>query len=365
MNKKTYLMCGPVETPPRVRRAMDLEIYSHRTERYFLLHKSIQEKMMQVFQTKNPLLYFSCSGTGAIEAALQNCFSKGDKVLTIVNGFFGNQMHENALALGLNSVAIKVPLERSAGADDIKPYFDEDVKGVLMVQNESTTGVMNDVKGLGEFLLDKKAISIIDSISGMGAINLPVDKWNLDVVVSSSQKAFMTPPGISFVSVSDKAWDRVEHHKSTGFYFDFLRARDYNNNYKMVYTSPITLMEGLNAALDMIIEEGIEEVYLRHSNHAKMIIKTVEEMGLSIYPQDKEYASLSLVCVYAKGIAKEIVARLAKKNIIVGGGLPPIADDTFRIGTMGYVSTNDINACLLALKDIVDELREEGFEKDN
>lgn len=180
-----------------------------------------------------------------------------------------------------------------------------------------------------------------------------MDEWNVDVVVSSSQKALMTPPGLGFISLSDKAWKLVESSNSHSYYFDLLRARQYSENSKTVFTCPVTIMYGLEEALNMMMEEGMENVYKRHKSNTALIQKGVLDLGLSLFAKDLKYASNTLTAVYALGEAKRIIKDLGKEGVIIGGGLPPIADDTFRVGTMGYVTENDVAAFLYSLKKIL------------
>lgn len=353
MDKKVYLMCGPSQIPERVMNAMNKQVMSHRTDEYLEMHQKIEKNLKKVFQTKNDVIILTSSGTGAMEAAVQNCFSPGDKVVAIINGFFGEQFASIAESYGLDVTKVSFDLGEAADVKTVMNHVEDDTKGVLIIHNESTTGITNNLKDFGNALKNTNTLLIADSISGLGGIELKMDEWNVDVVLTGSQKALMTPPGLAFISLSDKAWEAVEKSTSYKYYFNLIKAKEYNKGNMTVFTCPVSIMYGLEEALEMLIEEGLENVYKRHSNNANLVRKGVLELGLELYPKDINYASSTLTAVSAPGEAKRIVQDLAKEGVIVGGGLPPITEDTFRVGTMGYVSENDIAAFLYSLKKIL------------
>ncbi len=353
MKKNIYLMCGPTATPERVRHAMNRQIVSHRSEEYNRVHESVSTNLRKLFQTENYVLILTSSGTGAMESVIQNCFSSGDKVVAAITGNFGERFATIAETYGLNVTRVEFELGETADVNKVMEYVDSDTKGVLVVHNESSTGVFNDLKAFGEALKDSNTLLVTDSISGMGGLELKMDEWHIDVVLTSSQKALMTPPGLSFVSLNDKAWNAVEKSRNPRFYFDFKKARESDKLDQTPWTCPVHTVYGINEALNMIFDEGLDNVHKRHNINAQLVREGVENLGLSLFSKDINYASPTLTAVSAPGKAKKIVKRLAEQGVIVAGGLNPLAEDTFRVGTMGYVSENDVVGFLHVLEKIL------------
>lgn len=353
MDKKVYLMCGPTQIPDRVMNAMNKPIISHRSDTYLTIHKRVVANLNKVFQTKNDVIILTSSGTGAMEAAVQNCFLPRDKVVVVINGFFGEQFAQIGDAYGLDVIRVEFELGKAADISTVMKYVDDNTKGVLVTHNESTTGITNDLKEFGKALKDTNALLITDSVSGMGGIEIKMDEWNIDLVLTGSQKALMTPPGLAFIALSDKAWNVVEKNKSRSYYFNLVKARQYSENHKTVFTCPVTIMYGIDEALNMLMEEGLENVYQRHINNSLILREGLRSIGLNLFAKDTQYLSNTLTVVHTPGESKRIVKSLTEEGVVVGGGLPPIGEDTFRVGTMGYVGENDIAAFLYSLKKVL------------
>lgn len=354
--KEIQLMVGPTTIPERVLHAMNRQIISHRSPEFCKIQESVSMNLKKLFQTKNDVYTLTCSGTGAMETAIQNCFSPGDKVVGVVTGNFGERISTIAETFGLNVTRVKFELGETADVNKIMEYVDSDTKGVLVIQNESSTGVFNDLKVLGDALKDTNALLVADSVSGMGGIEVKMDEWNVDVLFTSSQKALMTPPGISFISLSEKAWNAVENSKNPKFYFDLKKAREYSSINQTPWTCPVLTIYGVEEALNMIFEEGLDNVLNRHKKNANLVREGVKKLGFSLFAKDENYASPTLTAVRAPGKSKMIVKALAEEGVIIGGGLKPLSEDIFRVGTMGYVSENDIAAFLYALEKVVRKL---------
>ena len=356
MHKYTQLMVGPTAIPDRVLHAMNRQIISHRSPEFCKIQENVTKNLKKLFGTKNDVFTLTCSGTGAMETAIQNCFSPGDKVVGVVTGNFGERISTVAETFGLNVTRVKFELGETADVNKVMEYVDADTKGVLVIHNESSTGVFNDLKSFGEALKDTNAILVVDSISGMGGVEVKMDEWHIDVLFTSSQKALMTPPGVSFISLSEKAWNAVENSKNPKFYFDLKRAKEYYSINQTPWTCPVQTIYGVEEALNMIFEEGLDNVIKRHNKNANLVREGVKELGFSLLVKDENYASPTLTAVKAPGKSKVIVKALAEEGVIIGGGLKPLSDDIFRVGTMGYVSENDIAVFLYALKKIVKKL---------
>lgn len=353
MTRKRIMMVGPTAVPERVLDAMHRPSISHRTPEYMEMHKRIREGMKKLFATENEVFIITSSGTGAMEAALQNCFSFGDEVVVAVLGTFSNQFASMAEAFNLKVIRVEVELGRAVEVDELISHITPNTKGVFVVHNESSTGVFNDLEAIGKELKNRDLLFISDSVSGAGGLEVKMDEWGIDILLSSSQKALMVPAGLSFISLSEKAWDRVESSNIPKFYFDLKKMREFQEKNQTPNTPAVYNLFAVDEALKMIFEEGIDNVYKRHEDNTLAIINGVRKLGLDIFPKEDKYASRTLTAVYANGRSKEIVAGLEKDGIVVNGGLPPHAEDIFRVGTMGYVYKEDVDAFLASLEKIV------------
>lgn len=352
MKKERLMMVGPTAVPDRVLNAMNRPSISHRSKEYMEVHARVREGMKKLFKTQNEVFTLTSSGTGAMETAIQNCFSFGDEVVVAVLGNFSKQFADMAEAYKLKVIRVEVELGKRAEVEDVMSHVTENTKGVFIVHNESSTGVFNDLEAFGKELKDKDILFISDSVSGAGGLEVKMDEWGIDILLSSSQKALMVPAGLSFISLSEKAWNRVENSDIPKFYFDLKKSRDFQEKNQTPNTPAVYNMFAVDEAMKMIFEEGLENVYKRHEENTKTIIEGVKKLGFGIFPKDEKYASRTLTAVYAKGRAKELVEGLKREGIVVNGGLGEIAEDVFRVGTMGYVYKEDIDAFLETLEKI-------------
>ncbi|NLM42515.1 MAG: alanine--glyoxylate aminotransferase family protein [Clostridiales bacterium] len=352
MKKEVLLMVGPTTVPERVLQAMNRKSISHRSKEYCDMHQRIREGLKKIFRTQNEVFILTSSGTGAMEAALQNCFSVGDEVVVPVLGTFSEQFASMAEAHKLKVIRVEVDLGEAADVDKVMEHVTENTKGLFVVHNESSTGVTNDLKAFGKALEGSDTLLITDSVSGAGGLEIRMDEWNIDIVLSSSQKALMAPAGLAFISLSDKAWKATESSNLPKFYFDLNKSRKFQEINQTPNTPAVYNMFAVEEALNIIFEEGLDNVYKRHMENSQQVIEGIRKLGYDIFPKDDKYASRTLTAVYAPGKAKDIVKGLAEQGIIVNAGLPPIADDVFRVGTMGYVYKEDIDAFLEALSKI-------------
>lgn len=352
MKKKVSMMVGPSAVPQRILESMNKESISHRSEEYCEVHERVRQGLKKVFNTENEVFILTSSGTGAMEAAIQNCFSFGDEVVVPVLGTFSEQFAAMAEAYQLKVIRVEFELGESADINRVMDNVTSNTRGVFVVHNESATGVSNDLEGFGKALKEKDILFITDSVSGAGGLEMKMDEWNIDVVLSSSQKALMVPSGLAFISLSDKAWRAAETSNIPKFYFDLEKAKAFQELNQTPNTPAVYNVFAVDEALKMIFEEGLDNVYRRHTENRDRIIEGVRELGYDIFPKDDKYASKTLTAVSAPGKAKEIVAELGKQGVIVNGGLPPMSDDLFRVGTMGYVYKEDVEIFLEELGKI-------------
>lgn len=349
MKKEVSMMVGPTAIPDRVLNAMNRKSISHRSKEYCEVHERVRKGLKKIFNTKNEVYILTSSGTGAMEAALQNCFSFGDEVVVPVLGTFSEQFAAMAEVFQLKVKRVKFELGEAADVNKVMENVTLDTKAVIVVHNESSTGVTNDLEAFGKALKGKDTLLITDSVSGAAGIEIKMDEWGIDIVLTGSQKALMVPAGLSFISLSNKAWKAVENSNIPKFYFDLRKMAKFQDINQTPNTPGVYNIFAVDEALKMIFEEGLDNVYKRHIRNKEKIIKGVRELGYDIFPKDEKYASNTLTAVYAPGKAKEIVAGLANEGVTVNGGLPPIADDMFRVGTMGYVYEEDVDVFLKVL----------------
>lgn len=353
MKEEILMMVGPSAVPERVLNAMNRPSISHRSNEYMEIHKRVRNGLKKLFQTENEVFIITSSGTGSMEAAIQNCFSFGDEIVVPVLGNFSKQFADMAEAFKLKVIRVEIELGKRAEVKDVMSHVTENTKGVFVVHNESATGVFNDLEAFGKELKNKDILFVSDSVSGAAGLPVKMDDWGIDVLLSSSQKALMVPAGLSFISLSEKAWSKVESSDIPKYYFDLKKARDFQSKNQTPNTPAVYNLFAVDEALKMILEEGIENVYKRHEENTLKIIEGVKKMGLDIFPKEEKYASRTLTAVYAKGRAKELVKGLKEEGIIVNGGLGTMAEDVFRVGTMGYVYKEDVDAFLEALEKLV------------
>lgn len=358
------LLPGPTPVPTNVLRAMSKPMINHRGREFKELIEYVTDGVQQIYKTKNELVIFPAAGTGAIEAAVVNFISPGDKVLSLSIGVFGDRFAKIATKFGADVTKIDFPWGEAADPNIVREAIAQDTKkeykAIIFTQNETSTGVVNDVKAIREAIGDHPALVMVDAVSGLGAMDLRTDEWNLDVVVSGSQKAFMLPPGLSFMSASAKALKVAETSTNPRNYWDVEEAIKYLKKGQTPYTPAISLFFGLKEALDILLEEGIDNVIDRHRAYRDMARTGVKAMGLEPLAKDN-VASSSLTSVKAPvgfGANKIRRSMLDRFNVVIAGGQQKLDDVIFRIGHLGYVRPLDLFGALTALEIV---LYESGF----
>ncbi len=360
--RKRYLMTpGPTPVPAEVLLSMAEPIIHHRTPEFSSILMRTIEDLKYVFETKGDVLIFACSGTGAMESAVVNCFSPGDKVVVARNGKFGDRNFQLAKTYGLEVVDLKYEWTSTVNPDDIAAALrnDPDIKGVFVTQSETSSGVLNDVKAVGEIVRDyPNAILIVDSITGIGAVDCKTDEWSLDVVMTGSQKGLMLPPGLAAVSVSQKAWGHVEKSKLPKFYFDWTKAKKSLGKETTPFTPPVSLIIGLGKALSLIREEGLDNVIRRHSVLAEATRAGVVAMGLELFAPPEGRGNAVTPVWVPEGIDGGKIPRIMsdKYGVTIAGGQDEYKGRIFRLGHLGYFDRFDIITTLAALEMTLDEL---------
>lgn len=352
--KKLYLMTpGPTPVPEAVMLEMAKPIIHHRTTQFQEIIKQVEEDLKYVFQTKNDVLIFASSGTGAMEAAAANLLSAGDTAIVVRGGKFGERWTEICKAYSIKPVDIDIEWGKAPSPKIIEDALKKEpnAKAVFITLCETSTGADIDAKSIAALVAKTKAVLVVDAISGLGACQLKTDEWGVDVVVTGSQKGLMIPPGLSFVSVSPKAWELVKQSKSPRYYFDFIAYKKALDKTDTPYTPAITLMIGLAKALKMIKEETIESVITRHEKLAKATRAAIVAMGLELFAPTAPSNAVTPVKAPAGIDGEQIVKTLKSKyGIWVAGGQAELKGKVFRIAHLGYMTDTDILMTIAALE---------------
>ena len=372
--KKNYLLTpGPTSLPAEVLEALAKPMIHHRTPQFQAILKEAVEGLKYIFQTKNDVFVLSSSGTGAMEAAVANLLSPGDSAITVEGGKFGERWTELCQAYGVKAEVIKVEWGKAVSASEIESKVKsqkspakagsrlilndgrEKVKAVFVTLCETSTAVTNDIKAIAGVLKDTDAVLVVDAISGLGVIDLKTDEWGVDVVVSGSQKGLMLPPGLGFISVSEKAWKLIDQAKSPRYYFDLRLAKKAWAQTDTPFTTSVSLVVALNAALKMLKAEGLENVFKRCGKLAQGVRAAVQAMGLKLYAQEDCSSDAVTAVRVPEGIDGEKLVKTMRDihGITIAGGQAELKGKVFRIASMGYLNEFDIILALACLEKVL------------
>ena len=358
MRKFCLLAPGPTQVPAEALLAMARPVIHHRTAEYQEIFKRVTEGMKYVFQTKGDVLTFSSSGTGAMEAAVVNTLCPGDTMLVVQGGKFGERFTEIGKAYGMNVITLDVEWGYSVKPEDIKKKLKENanIKAVFVTQCETSTGANADIESIGKIVKETDAILIVDAISSLGACEMKVDDWHVDVCVVGSQKALMIPPGIAFTTVSEKAWKLCEKSTSPKFYFSYKKTKKALASNDNPFTPPVSLVIALDETLKMIRSEGIENVVKRHEKMAKALRAAFINLGLELY--SKEPANTVTAVKVPAGVDGNKITSLlySKYGITIAGGQDELKGKIFRVATLGYASTFDVITAVSGIEMVLKEL---------
>ena len=346
MIKKQLFSPGPTPVPERVLLAMAGPVMHHRDPGYEVLFQEVREGLQYVFQTKQEVLVLASSGTGAMEAAVCNTLSRGDEVLVIRGGKFGERWTEICEAYGVKVTNIDVTWGQAVDPAAVKKALDAQpaIKAVLVQASETSTGVMHPVKEIADIVKPRSGtIFIVDAISALGVSNLPMDQWGIDVLVSGAQKAFMLPPGLAFIALSAKAWGFAEKANLPKFYFNLKEELAVAQKNQSQFTPAISLVVGLRESLKMLKEEGLENVFKRHALLARATREAVKALGLELFaptaPSDALTAIKAPEGVDGKKLKKNFEDQY---GLIIAGGQSQLKGKIIRIAHIGYFQPLDI-----------------------
>ena len=352
---------GPTPCPPEALQAMAKQMMNHRGGEFGKILNSVTERLNQVFQTRGDVFLLTSSGTGGMEAAIVNTLSPGDKVLAVSNGFFGERFGDIAEQYGAEVNRLNFEWGKPVDPDAVDKALktDGDIKAVLVTHNETSTGVTNDLGKISAVVNNFDKLLLVDAISSLGCIDLPVDDWHCDIVVTASQKGWMVPPGLAMVSVSAKAWQANAQAKMPRYYWDFAQAKGYLQKGQTPWTPAISVFYALNATLDLMLSEGLPNIFARHARVAQLARNEVKSLGLSIFPED-DYASNTVTAVNASDkidVPKLIQLLRDEHDVVIAGGQSKLSGKIFRIGHLGLVDENDIKLVLQALAKTLPKAR--------
>ncbi|NTW04969.1 MAG: alanine--glyoxylate aminotransferase family protein [Peptococcaceae bacterium] len=354
MQDKQYLMIpGPTPVPPAVFSAMARPIIGHRTEDFAEMYKRIVEKLQVVFQTKNDILVLTNSGTGGMEAAVANTVNPGDKVLALVTGNFGERFAKIARAYQGDVDEVNFSWGESVDLKVVEEKLKNNrYKVVLATQNETSTGVCNDIAGIGALVGKTDALLLVDGVSGVGGLEIKTDEWQVDILVTASQKAMMLPPGLAMVSVSPRAWEVIKESKSPHFYLSLSAAKKSYDKWNTAYTPGVSLFAGLEAGLDMMMAEGMSNVYARHKLLSKAAQAAVKALGLELFAREDSISPLVTAIKSPEGIDGDDIRKILKKEfgVTFAGGQSSLKGKIFRIAHMGFADKMDVIIAISALE---------------
>lgn len=363
--EKLLMTPGPTMLPPRVLEALGRQIIYHRTKEFEQVFTQLDENLRYVFQTRNPVMIFSSSGTGAMESTIVNLFSPGEKVLVLSTGQYGDRYAEIAAQFGLIVEKLSYAWGEAIDVSQVQQKLSEDsahaIKAIIMTHNETSTAVTNDVCAVAKLTKDTERLLIVDAISSLGGIDLKMDTWGVDAVVTGSQNALMAPPGLSFVSLSEKAWDACRKAKLPRFYWDYRKYKESlskENTENSPYTPAISLMMAQAEALKMIREEGLSNVFQRHQQLAFATQEGILSLGLSLLPK-REVSSHIITAVRAPAqmdIKKARSLLHTEYAIMITDTQVNLKGAIFRIGHCGFVNRFDLIKTFTALEYILNEL---------
>jgi aspartate aminotransferase-like enzyme len=366
-NKLMLMIPGPTPVPEQVLLAMTKHPMGHRSGEFSAIMAEVTENLKWLHQTQNDVLVLTASGTGAMEAGIINFLSQGDKVLVGNNGKFGDRWAKVARAYGLEVEEITAewgkPLDTEAFKAALEADANKDIKAVIITHSETSTGVLNDLETINRYVkAHGEALIMVDAVTSLGACNVPVDEWGLDVVGSGSQKGYMIPPGLAFVSVSAKAWKAYETATLPKFYLDLGPYRKTAAKDSTPFTPPVNLFFALQAALNMMKKEGLEAIFARHDRHRRATRAAMKAMNLPLFGAD-DCASPAITAVMPQGVEAEQIRSVMKKqfDIALAGGQDHLKGKIFRIGHLGFVCDRDIITAISALEATLSHLGYDQF----
>lgn len=357
MMKRYLLAPGPTPVPAEILLSMAAPIIHHRSPDFLPVLDSAKKGLQWLYQTKNDVLILSSTGTGGMVGAVNNFFNKGDEVIVVNGGKFGERWTKICQAYGLKVDEIVVEWGYAVRPEDVDARLkkNRNIKGVFVQASETSTGVYHDIQSLASVVRQyDDVLLIVDAISALVAHDLRTDEWGIDIMVGGSQKGVMLPPGMAFISVSDRAWARAETSNMPRFYFNLRKERENLAKNQTNFTSPVTLIIGLNTGLQMLQAEGLENVFKRHEKLAHATRMAVRAIGLELYA--KESPSNAVTAVQTPpGIDGQAVYKTLREKygITAAGGQDKAKGKIFRIAHLGYADRFDVITAIAGIEMVL------------
>lgn len=360
MSKRNILLTpGPIPVPEAVREVMAQPIIHHRTPQYRKIFEQASERIKKVYLTKNTVYTFTGSGTSAMEAAIVNFHRTGDEILVVDGGKFGERWIDLANAFGLKSVVIKIPY-----GDAVEPRKIEEalranpkIKSVCVELCETSTAVLSDIEAIGKIVAKTEALLIVDAISGLGADRMETDNWQVDLGVAGSQKALMLPPGLGFLSVSEKARARMKTANIPCFYLNLKLYEKALKDWDTPFTPALTIVIGLNKALDLIEAEGIENVFRRAAELGEYTRTKITAMGLKVFSKAPSATATAALLPFEVDGEQLVKIMRDEKGVTMAGGQGEVKGRIVRIAHMGSITKADLDEGLSVLKETLEEMK--------
>ncbi|MCA9407497.1 MAG: alanine--glyoxylate aminotransferase family protein [Candidatus Omnitrophica bacterium] len=362
MDRNLLLTPGPTQIPPEICEALGRPIIHHRTPQFQNNIKEVIEGLQYVFQTKNDIYLLAASGTGGMESCVCNLLSPGDKAITVDGGKFGERWGDICKCYGVNADVIKVEWGKAVTPEQIQAALDKnkDAKAVFITLNETSTGVVTDVKAIAAVVNKTRAVLVVDAISGLGVVDLQMDAWGVDVVVSASHKGFMLPPGLAFVAVSPKAFKYVQEAKSPRYYFDFRKSKKALEKVDTPFTPAIGIVIALVESLKRMRAQGLDQLFAHFALLAEGTRAAAKALGLTLFPDETCMScALTTINLPAEINGEKLVKTLRDVHgISVAGGQDHLKGKIIRIAHMGCLTEEDI---LTGLEYLEVVLKEQGY----
>jgi NAD-reducing hydrogenase large subunit len=341
MDPQRLFIPGPTPIPPQVLQAMAQQPVSHKSEEFKAIFKSVSENLQTIFKTENLVLTLTCSGTGAAEAAAQNLILKDDKALVLINGRFAQRWSTILSRLGATIVERHAQWGETFKSEEIAHILKKnpDIKTVWVTHSETSTGILNDIEQISKTIRENSnALICVDAVSSLAACDVQADKWKLDVVFSASQKGLMSPAGLGFVALSERAWKIAEKNNQRSLYFDLLKARESLTEFVTPWTPAIHSIFALDEALKMLLKEGLDEVLARHARNSRAMREGMLALGLEIFNKNSPSHALTVAGLPDKNFTK----LLKDFGVVVASGQDDWKTQVFRIGHLGYYFESDV-----------------------
>lgn len=353
---------GPTPLPKKTLSSLSKQVISHRGKDYEKLHESIINNLQYFFQTKNPIYLLTASGTGGLEFSVVNFFSPGDTVIFFTCGEFGNRWAEIAKRYKLKVNQIEFEEGTAVKKEVVEKTLKEikNIKGVFITHNETGTGVLNNLFEIAPIIKghNEKPILLVDSISALGAVNLPMDKLGIDVLITASQKAWMSAPGLSMVAVSKSAWERHKISKMPRYYFDLSLYEKFNLKNQTPATPAVSALYSLKTSLEIMKKQGREKIFKKHLQLRDYFRKEIKKLGLELVVKDEE-ASPTVTSIWPPtGIDESVWRKLLREkyDTVVAGGMGGLKGKIIRVAHMGFVNKTDLKKVIIALRKSLKKL---------